>query len=128
LIHDFNQIDGFVDALREVRAAYAMQARDVREVLTHRHFAVERRRIRQIADALAHLVRSLDDVDAAHADATAGRQEIAREHAQRRGFSRAVQAEQTDDLALFDGRRQRPHRSLVAIVLIEIVYLNHGTV
>ncbi len=65
----------------------------------HLHVLVERRAIRQVADLGSHVVRTLDDVEPADLDGPARGQKVTSEHAKRRGLSRAVQAEQTDDLA-----------------------------
>ncbi len=63
------------------------------EKLVHGHLAVERRRVGQVADAAPDLVRLIDDVDPVDEDRPRRGEEVAGEHAQRRRFSGAVQAE-----------------------------------
>src|SRR6185295_183930 len=60
------------------------RAADEREALADFHREVERQRLREIADALAHLERVLDDVEPRDGRRPRGRDEVRREDAHRR--------------------------------------------
>ena len=113
-------------AARDVALRDSAQTRHVAEVFVDAHVVVERRPIRQIADLFADLVRAGHHVEAADLHAAAGRQQIACQDPERRRFAGAVEAQQSDDLALFDFGRQRADDPPLAVVLIEILDLDHG--
>ena len=69
------------------------------QVLEHAHLEVERRALRQVAEALAHLERLVEDVVAVDPRRPAGRRDEAREDAHRGRLAGAVWAEKADDFA-----------------------------
>src|SRR5690606_5949003 len=73
-----------------------------------------------------HLVGLLHDVAAPDGHRPARRQEIAGQDAQRRRLARAVQAQEADDLPLLDAGLDGTERSLLSVVLIELLYFDHG--
>ena len=75
------------------------------QILTDRHFGIERRKFGQIAYAPLRLCRFFENVMTADGDRAGRKRGITRYHIQRRRFSRAVRSQKPDDLALFDCKR-----------------------
>ncbi len=122
------QLERLFDTVRRpprLRARNSPQARREDQVLVDGHLAVEGRRLGEVSDAPAHLVRCLDDVEAVHLDGARRRQEIAREDAKRRGLAGPVQAEEAHDLAAFDRERKGAGGAAVPVEFEKVDCLDH---
>src|SRR2546426_317660 len=84
---------------------WAARAADEGEALADLHREIERQRLRQIADAPAHLERPAHDVETGDRGRALAGDEVRGEDAHGRGLARAVAAEQADDLALLRAER-----------------------
>ena len=89
-----------VDALPQLGAGKPFELADKFEVLGGAHLRVERRSLRQVADAPLDLQRVLEHVEAGHGGGAIGGREKAREHAHGGGLPGAVRSEEADNLAL----------------------------
>ena len=96
------------------------------QVCRHGHFIIQGRPLRQITDAALALPRLLKHIHAVHPHAAAGGREIAGEHVQRGGLSRAVLPQQAHNLP-FRGKKAQPaHRLRGAVAFGYIAQLNHA--
>ena len=94
-------LDHLVGAPFDIRAGNAFELADEREVLDHLHLGIHGRSFGQIADALLHLLRILQYIEAGDRGLAGRRREKAGEHAHRGRLPGAVRAKETYDLALF---------------------------
>ena len=103
--HDLCLFHGIVDLVFAVSTVDALCLRNESQIFAGRHVHVQRRLLRQIADALLGFNRLLENIMAVDDDRTGGRCETAGNDVHRRGFTRAVRAEKSVDLSLFNGFR-----------------------
>src|SRR5690606_8915242 len=92
------------------------------------HLAVERRPIGKVADLRLDLLRLVGQIDPVDDHTAGGGQQIGREHAQGCRLAGPVEAQQADDLALFDAERQRTDGPPRTVVLGELLDLDHSGV
>ena len=119
-IGERGQLFDRADAPSDVFGRHAAEPRRERQIVPDAHVTVKRRDVREIPDALAHRFRPLDDVDAVDTNRARGRQQIAREDAERGGLARAVHAEKADDFSLTDFYGNGTERPCLPVVLIEL--------
>jgi hypothetical protein len=86
-------------------AVQATRPSDKVEIGPHLHVRVERQNFRQVADELAHFVRLVADVFAAHRGVAKGRVEIRREEFHGGRFAGAIRTEQADYFPTLDVKR-----------------------
>src|ERR1041385_353643 len=113
----------FESALRD-----AFDAADELEIRAHGHVVIERRVLRQIADAPPRFARLLDDVEALDRDGALGRRHEAGDDAHRRRLARAVRPEQAQNLAVLGAEADVVDRAKVAVVLREAAHFYHKTI
>ena len=87
------------------------------QVLLDAQLEVARHCLRDHADRAAHVVRLLDDVEAADQRGAGGRRQQRDEHADQRRLARAVWPEQAENLAFLDGEADAVHGGEVAELL-----------
>ncbi len=104
----------------------ALDRGDEGQVVAHRHLRIERRVLRQVADALLHLERLLEDVEAAHFHAAARRRDHAGEDAHGGGLAGAVGSEEAQDLARLHLEGDVLYGLQVAVVLHQMRDFDHG--
>src|SRR5262249_30896329 len=90
-----------------------------------RHLRVERRDLRQVADAPLDLVGLLEDVEPRDLHRPARRGKVAGEDPHGGGLPGAVRAEEAEDLSLRHGEGEVLHRDPVAVPLAEPGDLDH---
>ena len=84
------------------------------EILAHAQFAIERKRLRHVADLLARFqIASIHRLAEQRGIAGTGRQK-AGEHLHGRGLAATVGAEKTENLAAFDAKTHLIHGSEIA--------------
>ena len=88
---------------RPLVARHAVQLGVDQQVLLDAQLEVARHRLRNDADRAPHVIRLLDDVEAADERGAGRRRKQRDEHPDQRGFAGAVRTEQPEDLALLDG-------------------------
>src|SRR5262249_34481968 len=88
------------------RAIETVDASEEADVLVDGEPLVERKPLRHVPDALLDALRIAADVDAADDRRSARRLQQSAQHANRRRLSRAVAAEESEDLASGDVERQ----------------------
>src|ERR1051325_4760972 len=102
---DVREVDRPLDALAALGAFQPVDGAEELEVLEHGEVAVERERLRDVADVAAHLLAFLFDVEAVDAGVAGGGDEEAAEDADERRLAGAVRAEEAEDLAARDLQR-----------------------
>ena len=95
------------------------------QVLVHRHVQVEGGLLGEVADLLFGVQGIPQHVDARHADPPRRGGEVAREDVHGGGLTRAVGAQEADDLALADGEADVVHGAVGAVVFDQMLDLNH---
>ena len=98
-----------VDCRGDRTAREPAQARAEGEELLRGQLGMQRRRLRQVADAPARQLGLLVQVLAAEPDRAGARREHACHHAQGRGLAGAVDAKQAEHLAACDGEVEAVH-------------------
>src|SRR5579864_9257687 len=114
-----------IDPGAQIRPSDSLQPANERQVLHRPHFGVDRRSLGEVADALLHFQGLLEDVKPRHGGRAARRGQEAGEHPHRRGFPRAVRAQESDDLALLDLERDLVHSGCAGILLRKFLDSNH---
>ena len=104
--------------------AHALQLCGKAQIFLHRHIRIERRLLRQIADAGPRLSRLLQHIVAVDGHGAAGGGNVPGEDVHRGGFARAVGAEQAVNHALLHEKAQVVHRQVAAIPLGEMLYFD----
>ena len=107
---------GLGDAGGHLARGHAAQPRHEGEELPHPHLVVERRRVREEADALAHLVRVAHHVVAVDDGPPRGGQQHAPENLQGGRLPRAVEPQEADDLAPLDAEGEAADGRVAAVV------------
>ena len=98
------------------------------QVLEHAHLEVQRRALREIAQALAHLQRLVEHVVAVDARAPPRRGDEAREDAHRRRLAGAIGAEKANDFTAFYLEVDLVERPERPEVLRQVVRVDHHIV
>ena len=116
------------DALRALLEGVLVELSQVAreaEVLEHAHLEVERRALRQVAEALTDLQRLVEDVVAVDARRAPGRGDEAREDAHRGRLAGAVGAQEADDFATTNLEVDLVDRTERAEALAQLVRVDH---
>src|SRR5256885_2909516 len=111
--------DRVIDTCASPRWRHTAQLAHQRQEAGHAHLVVERRGLRQVADAAAHLLRFREDVEAGHTRRPGRRADVAGEDSHRGGLAGAVRAEEPEHLARGDRERHVLHGRALAVVLGE---------
>ena len=108
----------------------AVKLRENRQVFHRAQFQVGRHRLGDDTDGLADVVRFTHNVKMVYPRRAGGRRHEGRQHADERGFTRAVRTEQSENFAVLDGKIQRVHGGEIAEAFRQIFNLNvkHGLV
>ncbi len=96
------------------------------EVGAHRHLAVERRRLGQVADPSLHLHRAVEDVVPPHPRRAGVGRHVAGENPHRRRLAGAVRPEESEDLPLVHFEGDPLDRGPSAEGLGQVLDLDHG--
>ena len=95
------------------------------QILLHGHFRVERRLLRQKAEAAARRDGLALQIVAADGDGAGRRLQAAGEHIERRGLARAVRPDEAADRPALDRERQVAHRVVCRVAPREMADLDH---
>ena len=123
-ILDLHQTADFRDMFLAGELAFLQLIHEV-QVFPHRHVQIQRRLLRQIADVGLGSVGILQHVVAVDLHHTLAGRQISGEYIHGGGFARAVGAEETQDLPLVHLEADILHRTVGAIPLREVLYLDH---
>ena len=93
---------GFLDAFGDVGFGYAFQPSDEIEILADLHIWIDRRRFRQISDALLNLHGRLQHVEPGDFRRARRRRHEARQHPHRCRLASSIRSQEANDLALLD--------------------------
>jgi hypothetical protein len=114
-----------VDLRPQRLGSHAADPADEQQVVADGHVRVERRRFRQVADAALGLERLIEDVEPGNDGLAGGGRHVARQDAHGRGLAGPVGAEEAEDLALVDAERDVVDRGDAAVLLGEVLNLDH---
>ena len=124
-IGDAQTLHCVLDLLFPLGRRYFFQSGGKGQVVTHAHFRIDRRDLRQIADPLFDLHRILCDVVAVYEHRSGVGGEASRDHVHRRGFARAVRPEKSEDLMIADREGDILHGGMQTVVFGQILDFNH---
>ncbi|CAM2150331.1 hypothetical protein PT2222_230055 [Paraburkholderia tropica] len=103
-VGEVEALDHFVDARRNVGFGHMKQTRVQHQILAHREFAIERKRLRHVAHAAARVEVARIDFVPEQPGFAFGRGQQAREHFHRRRLAAAVRAEKAENLAALNAK------------------------
>ena len=119
------QLDNLVHMLPVCFPGHFPQFADKGQVLLHRHFVIQRRLLRQIADHPFAGPRVSQHILSAHPYLAFCRRKIAGHQVQRRGLARAVAAQQTHRLPFGNMKRDIPEPRDASVQLGNMFQFNH---
>ena len=118
-------VDHVIDAPADAAAVHAPQRAHVLQVAGHRHFGVQRHRLRQVADALAHFQRLLHHVEPVQRHGPPRRRHEPRQDPHGGCLAGAVRAQEPQYLATPDREVHVLHRRHRPVVVRQVADLDH---
>src|SRR6185436_815770 len=125
---DVRELDRPLLALLAIRAFQSIDRAEEVEVLLDGEIAIERERLRDVADPLPHELPFTLDVESVDRRVAFGRREQAAEDADQRRLAGSVRAEESEDLALRHFERDVVERAERAEVFRHVIDIDgdHG--
>ena len=117
-----------LDPTAQRRAAQALGLAHKAQVFQRRHVQIDRRLLRQIADAAFGLVGLVKDVIPVDGHSAGRGRQAAGDNVHGCAFSRAVGAEKAVNLSLFDGDAQVVDGDMVAVLFAQMLNFNQEQV
>ena len=123
---EVHELDHAIQSLLPFAAAIAADFGDEAEETLYRHVAVERRALRQIADAPLDLHWMQGDVVAADHDAAGVRGDEPRDHLHRGGLPGAVRSQKSEHVAARDLEGHVVHCGQLTEAFAQVLDFDHG--
>jgi hypothetical protein len=119
-------VQNIIDSLQPLGARHFAEPAAKIEIFAHLHFGIERDIFRQISQMFADLLGLMKDIKTIDGCPAAGWREIAGEDFERGRFSRAVGAEESDNLPSRHFERNMIHRQGLTVCLGQLTHRNHA--